>query len=168
MGTSINGKELTTVSVEQIRALADKIHEAKVSAIDSMKEAFALKHAQGELLIQAEMELGSAFNTFMDGLAEAGIDPNQARDNYRIAKKYKTQGDLLSQPGAIKQLMLRDLAPETPKAEPQKATTVPAFVLNLTLNKDPLDFTQDDWRQWESKRRAVDSVEEVRTGVSKS
>lgn len=168
MGITINGKELTTVSVEQIRALADKIHEAKVSAIDSMKEAFALKHAQGELLIQAEMELGDAFNAFVDGLAESGVDPNQARDNYRIAKKYKTQGDLLSQPGAIKQLMLRDLAPETPKIESNSPSKAPAFVLSVVLNKDPLDFTQEEWRQWESKRKAVDSVEEVRTGISRS
>jgi hypothetical protein len=138
MGTTINGKELTTVSVEQIRALADKIHEAKASAIGSMKEAFALKHAQGELLIQAEMELGDAFNAFVDGLADQGIDPNQARDNYRIAKKYKTQGDLLSQPGAIKQLMLRDLAPETPKPETEKAD-VPAYQIVVRFNVDPMD-----------------------------
>jgi hypothetical protein len=139
MGTTINGKELTTVSVEQIRALAEKIHEAKASAIGSMKEAFALKHAQGELLIQAEMELGDAFNAFVDGLADQGIDPNQARDNYRIAKKYKTQGDLLSQPGAIKQLMLRDLAPETPKAESERVADVPAYTITVRFNIDPMD-----------------------------
>jgi hypothetical protein len=75
------GHELTTtaVSVEQLRALADKIREAKAGAVKEMKSAIEAMHEQGTLLVQAEMELGAAFDTWVDGLADQGIDPMAAR-----------------------------------------------------------------------------------------
>jgi hypothetical protein len=57
------GNELTTgVSVEQLRALAERIREAKAGAIKEMKTAIEAMHEEGTLLVQAEMELGQAFD----------------------------------------------------------------------------------------------------------
>ena len=147
MGTIINGKELTTVSVEQIRALADKIHEAKANAVGSMKEAFLLKHEQGLLLVQAELELGDAFDAFVEQLSNEGVDPDQARDNYRLAKKHKDKASLLSQPGVIKQLVLRNFAPDAPKVETEKPATVAPYTISVRFNVDPLDpsFPKAKW-----------------------
>jgi hypothetical protein len=138
MGTAYNGKELTSVSVEQIRALSEKITEAKASAIGSMKEALELKHEQGLLLVQAEMELGTAFDAFVDGLAEQGIDPNLARDNYRLAKKHKDRASLFA-PATVKQLVLRDFAPTVPKPESDKVTDVAPYQIVVRFNVDPMD-----------------------------
>jgi hypothetical protein len=138
MGTAYNGKELTSVSVEQIRALSEKITEAKASAIGSMKEALELKHEQGLLLVQAEMELGTAFDAFVDGLAEQGIDPNLARDNYRLAKKHKDRASLFA-PATVKQLVLRDFAPTVPKPETERVADVPAYQIVVRFNVDPMD-----------------------------
>jgi hypothetical protein len=138
MGTAYNGKELSSVSVEQIRALSEKIHEAKASAIGSMKEALELKHEQGLLLVQAEMELGDAFDAFVDGLGEQGIDPNLARDNYRLAKKHKDRASLFD-PATVKQLVLRDFAPTVPKPETEKVADVPAYTITVRFNIDPMD-----------------------------
>ena len=138
MGITINGKELTSVSVEQIRALSDKIHEAKASAIGSMKTALELKHEQGLLLVQAEMELGDAFDAFVDGLGEQGIDPNLARDNYRLAKKHKDRASLFD-PATVKQLVLRDFAPTVPKPETEKVTDVAPYSIVVRFNVDPMD-----------------------------
>jgi hypothetical protein len=139
MGAAYNGKELTSVSVEQIRALSDKIHEAKASAIGSMKEALELKHEQGLLLVQAEMELGDAFDAFVDGLGEQGIDANMARDNYRLAKKHKDRASLFA-PATVKQLVLRDFAPTVPKPEATDAVAdAPAYQITVRFNIDPMD-----------------------------
>jgi hypothetical protein len=164
------GTELTTaVSVEQLRALAERIREAKVSAIKEMKTAIEAMHEEGTLLVQAEMELGAAFDGWVDGLADHGVDPMQARYCMKIAKKHKEVKSLFADPSAAKQMVLQNFAPPMPpKPEIEKPNNSPAFILTLVLNKDPLDFTQDEWRQWESKRKAVDSVEGVRTGVSLS
>jgi hypothetical protein len=85
------GHELTTtaVSVEQLRALAEKIREAKAGAVKEMKSAIEAMHEQGTLLVQAEMELGAAFDTWVDGLADQGIDPMAARYSMKVAKKHK-------------------------------------------------------------------------------
>ena len=70
------GNELSTaVSVEQLRTLSEKIRQAKAGAIGAMKEAIEAMHEQGALLVQAEMELGTAFDGWVDGLADEGIDP---------------------------------------------------------------------------------------------
>ena len=165
------GNELTTaaVSVEQLRALAERIREAKAGAVREMKTAIEAMHEQGTLLIQAELELGAAFDSWVDGLADQGIDPMQARYCIKVAKKRKDPSALFSDPGAVKQMMIQNFAPSTPpKPQLDKPDARPAFVLTVVLNKDPLDFTQDEWRQWESKMKAVDSVEEVRTGISRA
>ena len=138
MGTAYNGKELSGVSVEQIRALSEKIHEAKASAIGSMKEALELKHEQGLLLVQAEMELGDAFDAFVDGLGEQGIDTNLARDNYRLAKKFKDRASLFN-PATVKQLVLRDFAPTVPKPETEIGGSVAPYSISLRFNIDPMD-----------------------------
>jgi len=157
----------TAVSVEQLRALAEKIREAKAGAVTEMKVAIQAMHEQGTLMVQAEMELGAAFDGWVDGLADHGVDPMQARYCMKVAKKRKDPSTLFSDPSAAKQMMIQNFAPSPPqKPQLEKLNRAPAFVLTLVLNKDPLDFTQEEWRQWESKRKAVDSVEEVRTGVS--
>jgi hypothetical protein len=164
----MESNQLTAVSVEQLRALAERIREAKAGAIKEMKTAIEAMHEEGTLLVQAEMELGAAFDGWVDGLADHGVDPMQARYCMKIAKKHKEVKSLFADPSAAKQLVLQNFAPPMPpKPEIEKSNNSPAFVLTLVLNKDPLDFTQNEWRQWESKRKAIDSVEEVRTGVSR-
>jgi hypothetical protein len=105
------GHELTTtaVSVEQLRALADKIREAKAGAVKEMKSAIEAMHEQGTLLVQAEMELGAAFDTWVDGLADQGIDPMAARYSMKVAKKHKDIKSLFSNPSAAKQMVFRTL-----------------------------------------------------------
>lgn len=166
MGTILNGKELTTVSVEQIRALADKIHEAKANAVGSMKEAFLLKHEQGALLVQAEMELGDAFDAFVDQLANDGVDPDQARDNYRLAKKFKDRESLLSQPGVIKQLVLRNFAPEAPKVEAERPSNAPAYTISLRFNVDPMDpaFPRAKFLAEPMVRSVIQTVQDLEQG----
>jgi len=146
MGTAYNGKELSGVSVEQIRALSEKIHEAKASAIGSMKEALELKHEQGLLLVQAEMELGDAFDAFVDGLGEQGIDTNLARDNYRLAKKHKDRASLFN-PATVKQLVLRDFAPTVPKPETEGDGNAAPYSISVRFNVDPMDpgFPRAKW-----------------------
>ncbi len=163
MGTIINGKELTTVSVEQIRALADKIHEAKASAVGSMKEAFLLKHEQGVLLVQAEMELGDAFDAFVDNLANDGVDPEQARANHRLAKKFKDRESMLSQPGVIKQLVLRDFAPEAPKVIEDKPSAVAPYTITVRFNVDPMDpsFPKAKWLSDPLVKSVIQTTQEL-------
>ena len=43
----------TAVSVEQLRALAEKIREAKAGAVTEMKVAIQAMHEQGTLMVQA-------------------------------------------------------------------------------------------------------------------
>lgn len=136
----INGKQLTAVSLEQLRALSERIKEAKAGAIGNMKEAAEAMHEQGRLLIQAEMELGDAFDTFVDSLANEGIDPNQARYNIKLAKKHKEVRSLFTDPSAAKQLVLQNFAPPTPpKPETEKVADVPAYQITVRFNIDPMD-----------------------------
>jgi predicted Zn-dependent protease len=108
----------TAVSVEQLRALAEKIREAKAGAVTEMKVAIQAMHEQGTLLVQAEMELGAAFDGWVDGLADHGIDPMAARYSMKVAKKHKDIKSLFSNPSAAKQMVLQNFAPSVPpKAE---------------------------------------------------
>jgi hypothetical protein len=136
----INGKQLTAVSIEQLRALSERIREAKTNAIGSMKAAAEAMHEQGRLLIQAEMELGDAFDTFVDGLAGEGIDPNQARYNIKLAKKHKEVRSLFADPGAAKQLVLQNFAPPMPpKPETEGQGNVAPYTITVRFNVDPMD-----------------------------
>jgi hypothetical protein len=134
------GTELTTaVSVEQLRALAERIREAKVSAIKEMKTAIEAMHEEGTLLVQAEMELGAAFDGWVDGLADHGVDPMQARYCMKIAKKHKEVKSLFADPSAAKQMVLQNFAPPSPpKPETEKAD-VPAYQITVRFNVDPMD-----------------------------
>jgi hypothetical protein len=135
------GNELTTaVSVEQLRTLSEKIRQAKAGAIGAMKEAIEAMHEQGALLVQAEMELGTAFDGWVDGLADEGIDPMQARYCMKVAKKHKDIKSLFANPGAAKQMVLQNFAPPTPaKPETEKANDVAPYSITVRFNIDPLD-----------------------------
>jgi hypothetical protein len=135
------GTELTTaVSVEQLRALAERIREAKVSAIKEMKAAIEAMHEEGTLLVQAEMELGAAFDGWVDGLADEGIDPMQARYCMKVAKKHKDIKSLFANPGAAKQMVLQNFAPPTPtKPEAEGVGSVAPYSISLRFNIDPMD-----------------------------
>jgi|688.fasta_scaffold17751_1 hypothetical protein len=160
----INGKQLTAVSLEQLRALSERIKEAKAGAIGNMKEAAEAMHEQGRLLIQAEMELGDAFDTFVDSLANEGIDPNQARYNIKLAKKHKEVRSLFTDPSAAKQLVLQNFAPPTPP-KPETAgdkVTLP-FSLSFHLNIDPMDWNEEIKRDFLAKAKpVVQLVEEIK------
>ena len=91
----MGNSELTAVSVEQLRALAEKIREAKAGAVREMKSAIEAMHEQGSLLVQAEMELGAAFDGWVDGLADHGVDPMQARYAMKIAKDMSADETIL-------------------------------------------------------------------------
>ena len=133
-------QQLTGVSVEQLRTLADKIRAAKAGAIGSMKEAIEAMHEQGTLLVQAEMELGSAFDGWVDGLADHGVDPMQARYCMKVAKKHKDVRSIFGDPGAAKQLVLQNFAPPTPpKAEVEGSTNVQPYTITVRFNVDPMD-----------------------------
>lgn len=135
------GNELTTaVSVEQLRSLAERIREAKAGAIKEMKSAIEAMHEQGTLLVQAEMELGQAFDHWVDGLADHGVDPMQARYCMKIAKKHKEVKSLFADPGAAKQMVLQNFAPPMPpKPETDKVADVPAYQITVRFNVDPMD-----------------------------
>jgi hypothetical protein len=135
------GNELSTiVSVEQLRTLSEKIRQAKAGAIGAMKEAIEAMHEQGALLVQAEMELGSAFDGWVDGLADDGIDPMQARYCMKVAKKHKDIKSLFANPGAAKQMVLQNFAPPAPpKPETEVAGSVAPYTISLRFNLDPMD-----------------------------
>ena len=135
------GNELTTaVSVEQLRSLAERIREAKAGAIKEMKSAIEAMHEQGTLLVQAEMELGQAFDHWVDGLADHGVDPMQARYCMKIAKKHKEVKSLFADPGAAKQMVLQNFAPPMPpKPETEKVTDVAPYSIVVRFNVDPMD-----------------------------
>jgi hypothetical protein len=159
----INGKQLTAVSLEQLRALSERIKEAKAGAIGNMKEAAEAMHEQGRLLIQAEMELGDAFDTFVDSLANEGIDPNQARYNIKLAKKHKEVRSLFTDPSAAKQLVLQNFAPPTPpKPETTGDKVALPFSLSFHLNIDPMDWNEEIKRDFMAKAKpVVQLVEEI-------
>ena len=136
------GNELTTaaVSVEQLRALAERIREAKAGAVKEMKTAIEAMHEQGTLLIQAELELGAAFDSWVDGLADEGIDPMQARYCIKVAKKHKDIKGLFSNPSAAKQLVLQNFAPAVPpKPEAEGQGSVAPYSISVRFNVDPMD-----------------------------
>ena len=137
------GTELATgVSVEQLRALAERIREAKAGAIKEMKTAIEAMHEEGTLLVQAEMELGAAFDGWVDGLADHGVDPMQARYCMKVAKKYKEVKSLFADPSAAKQMVLQNFAPPTPaKPETEKVTDAAPYSIVVRFNVDPMDPT---------------------------
>ena len=142
------GNELTAVSVEQLRALAERIREAKAGAVKEMKTAIEAMHEQGTLLIQAELELGAAFDSWVDGLADEGIDPMQARYCIKVAKKHKDVRSLFGNPSAAKQLVLQNFAPSVPpKPETEGQANVAPYIISVRFNVDPLDpsFPKAKW-----------------------
>ena len=142
------GNELTAVSVEQLRALAERIREAKAGAVKEMKTAIEAMHEQGTLLIQAELELGAAFDSWVDGLADEGIDPMQARYCIKVARKHKDIKSVFANPGAAKQLVLQNFAPATPpKPEVEGGGSVAPYTISVRFNVDPMDasFPKAKW-----------------------
>lgn len=134
------GNELTAVSVEQLRALAERIREAKAGAVKEMKTAIEAMHEQGSLLVQAELELGAAFDSWVDGLADHGVDPMQARYCMKVAKKHKDVKSLFGNPSAAKQLVLQNFAPAVPpKPETERSASVAPYTISLRFNIDPMD-----------------------------
>lgn len=153
----INGKTLTVVSIEQLRALSERIKGARAGAIGQMKEAIEAMHEQGSLLIQAEMQLGDSFDAFVDRLADEGIDPNQARYNVRMAKKYKDVRSIFGTPGAAKQLVLQNFAPPSPpKPETDGESIKAPFTLTFHINgADPMDWPETTRKEFLSKAEPV-------------
>ena len=133
--------ELTTaVSVEQLRALAERIRQAKAGAIKEMKTAIEAMHEEGTLLVQAEMELGAAFDGWVDGLADHGVDPMQARYCMKIAKKHKEVKNLFADPSAAKQMVLQNFAPPSPpKPQTERVVDVAPYQIVVRFNVDPMD-----------------------------
>ena len=160
----INGKQLTVVSIEQLRSLADTINQAKASAIGNMKAAAEAMHEQGRLLIQAELELGEAFDTFVDQLADEGIDPNQARYNIKLAKKHKEVQSLFANPGAAKQLVLQNFAPPTPpRPDVEGSVSVAPYTISVRFNVDPLDpsFPKAKWLSDPLVRSVIQTTQDL-------
>jgi hypothetical protein len=136
----MGSNELTAVSVEQLRALAERIREAKAGAVKEMKTAIEAMHEQGSLLVQAEMELGAAFDTWVDGLADHGVDPMAARYSMKVAKKHKDIKSLFSNPSAAKQMVLQNFAPSAPpKPESEGQGSVAPYSISVRFNVDPMD-----------------------------
>jgi hypothetical protein len=162
------GTELTTaVSVEQLRALAERIREAKVSAIKEMKTAIEAMHEEGTLLVQAEMELGAAFDGWVDGLADHGVDPMQARYCMKVAKKYKEVKSLFADPSAAKQMVLQNFAPPTPaKPETEKANDVAPYSIVVRFNVDPMDpaFPRARFLAEPQVRSLIQAVQDLEQG----
>jgi len=160
------GHELTTtaVSVEQLRALAERIREAKAGAVKEMKTAIEAMHEQGTLLIQAELELGAAFDSWVDGLADQGIDPMQARYCIKVAKKRKDPSTLFSDPGAVKQMVLQNFTPSVPpKAEAEGQGSVAPYTITVRFNVDPMDaaFPRAKWLADPLVRSVIQTTQEI-------
>jgi hypothetical protein len=158
------GNELSTaVSVEQLRALAERIREAKVSAIKEMKTAIEAMHEEGTLLVQAEMELGAAFDGWVDGLADHGVDPMQARYCMKIAKKHKEVKSLFSDPSAAKQMVLQNFAPPLPPKPETERPDAPAYQIVVRFNVDPMDaaFPRARFLAEPQVRSLIQAVEEL-------
>jgi hypothetical protein len=157
-----NGKTLTTVSLEQLRSLAETIETARREAIADMKTAAAAMHEQGRLLIQAELELGDAFDAFVADLPAHGIAEDQARYNMRLARKYDSAPELFADPGATKQLVLQNFAPQIPakegEAKGDKPAKAAAFTLTFHMNRDPMEWTSAEWDEFRIKSRPVANV----------
>ena len=160
----MGNSELTAVSVEQLRALAEKIREAKASAVKEMKSAIEAMHEQGSLLVQAEMELGAAFDGWVDGLADHGVDPMQARYAMKIAKKHKDVKSLFGNPSAAKQLVLQNFAPAVPpKPETEGSTSTAPYTISVRYNIDPMDpaFPRDKWLSDPLVRSVIQTTQDL-------
>lgn len=159
------GNELTTaVSVEQLRALAEKIREAKAGAVTEMKVAIQAMHEQGTLLVQAEMELGAAFDGWVEGLADHGIDPMAARYSMKVAKKHKDIKSLFNNPSAAKQMVLQNFAPSVPpKPEGEGQGNVAPYTISVRFNIDPMDsaFPRAKWLADPLVRSVIETTQEL-------
>ena len=154
----------TAVSVEQLRALADKIREAKAGAVTEMKVAIQAMHEQGTLMVQAEMELGVAFDGWVDGLADHGIDPMAARYSMKVAKKHKDIKSLFSNPSAAKQMVLQNFAPSVPpKAEAEEQGSVAPYTISVRFNVYPMDaaFPRAKWLSDPLVRSVIQTTQEL-------
>ena len=160
----MGNSELTAVSVEQLRALAEKIREAKAGAVTEMKVAIQAMHEQGTLLVQAEMELGAAFDGWVDGLADHGIDPMAARYSMKVAKKHKDIKSLFSNPSAAKQMVLQNFAPSVPpKAEAEGQGSVAPYSISVRFNVDPMDpsFPRAKWLSDPLVRSVIQATQDL-------
>ena len=158
------GNELTVVSIEQLRLLAERIRQAKAGAIGAMKEAIEAMHEEGTLLVQAEFELGAAFDGWVDGLADHGIDPMQARYCMKVARKHKDVRSLFNDPGAAKQLVLQNFAPPIPpKPETEGNGSVAPYTITLRFNIDPMDakFPKQKWLSDPLVRSVIETTKDL-------
>lgn len=156
--------QLTAVSVEQLRALAERIREAKAGAVKEMKTAIEAMHEQGTLLIQAELELGAAFDSWVDGLADEGIDPMQARYCIKVARKHKDIKSLFGNPSAAKQLVLQNFAPSVPpKVEAGGEGSVAPYTITVRFNVDPMDpaFPKAKWLSDPLVKSVIQTTQEL-------
>ena len=154
----------TAVSVEQLRALAEKIREAKAGAVTEMKVAIQAMHEQGTLMVQAEMELGAAFDGWVNNLADHGIDPMAARYSMKVAKKHKDIKSLFSNPSAAKQMVLQNFAPSVPpKAEAEGQASVAPYTISVRFNVDPMDaaFPRAKWLSDPLVRSVIQTTQEL-------
>jgi len=160
----MGNNELTAVSVEQLRALAERIREAKAGAVKEMKTAIEAMHEQGSLLVQAEMELGAAFDTWVDGLADHGVDPMAARYSMKVAKKHRDIKSLFSNPSAAKQMVLQNFAPSAPpKPESEGQGSVAPYSISVRFNVDPMDpsFPRAKWLADPLVRSVIQTTQEL-------
>jgi hypothetical protein len=160
----MGNNELTAVSVEQLRALAERIREAKAGAVKEMKTAIEAMHEQGSLLVQAEMELGAAFDAWVDGLADHGVDPMAARYSMKVAKKHKDIKSLFSNPSAAKQMVLQNFAPSAPpKPESEGQGGVAPYSISVRFNVDPMDpsFPRAKWLADPLVRSVIQATQDI-------
>jgi len=160
----MDNKLTTAVSVEQLRALAEKIREAKAGAVTEMKVAIQAMHEQGTLMVQAEMELGAAFDGWVNALADQGVDPMAARYSMKVAKKHKDIKSLFSNPSAAKQMVLQNFAPSAPpKPESEGQGSVAPYSISVRFNVDPMDpaFPRAKWLADPLVRSVIQTTQEL-------
>jgi hypothetical protein len=160
----MDNKLTTAVSPEQLRGLAERIREAKTKAIKEMKTAIEAMHEQGSLLVQAEMELGAAFDTWVDGLADHGVDPMAARYSMKVAKKHKDIKSLFGNPSAAKQMVLQNFAPSAPpKPESEGQGSVAPYSISVRFNVDPMDpsFPRAKWLADPLVRSVIQATQDI-------
>ena len=151
----LNGKQVSSALVEQITTLADIIRDKKHDAIANMRETVEAMHMQGTLLVQAEIEFGDAFGTFVEQLSERGVDPDLARYNLKLAKKHKTLASLIGSPAQVKQLVLQNFAPASETEPSNTERTAPAFTLAFHLTTDPMDWSNELKAEFMTKARPI-------------
>lgn len=160
----MDNKLTTAVSVEQLRALAERIREAKSGAVTEMKVAIQAMHEQGTLMVQAEMELGAAFDGWVNNLADHGIDPMAARYSMKVAKKHKDIKSLFSNPSAAKQMVLQNFAPSVPpKPQTEGQGSVAPYTISVRFNVDPMDaaFPRAKWLADPLVRSVIQTTQEL-------